>query len=110
MATGIIHYNGVYNLWSTEMDSPLFVSGLTREMVEVYIREKRGTDGLKTLPERFDQAHKTGCDDLYLGHTLDDLIAANRAGPKGTHMEKDEFLKKFFTIEPQFLITKDNQS
>jgi hypothetical protein len=103
MATGIIHYNGVYNLWSTEMDSPLFVSGLTHQMVVDYIREKHGEEGLKMLPERFEQAHKSGCDDMRLGHTLDDLINVNRAGEKGAHMPKDDFLKKFFTIEARFL-------
>lgn len=103
MATGIIYYNGVYNLWTTVMDSPLFVSGFTKEMVVDYIREKFGEEGVRTLPERFEQTHKSGCDDMRLGHTLEGLIASNRAGPNGTHMEKDEFLKKFFTIEPQFL-------
>jgi hypothetical protein len=102
MANGIIHYNGVYNIWSTEWDSPLFVSGFTREMVVDYIREKHGEEGLKTLPERFEQAHKTGCDDMHLGHTLDDLIECNRAGEKGAHMPKDVFLNKFFTIEDRF--------
>jgi uncharacterized protein YehS (DUF1456 family) len=103
MARGIIFHNGAYNVWSTEWDSPIFVSGMTREMIVEYFREKQGEDGLKTLPERFEQAHKTGCDDLHLGHTLDDLINSNRAGEKHTPMPKDEFLKKFFTIEPRFL-------
>jgi hypothetical protein len=103
MANGIIHHNGVYNIWSTVMDSPLFVSGLTHQMVVDYIREKHGEEGLRMLPERFEQAHKSGCDDMRLGHTLEDLIACNRAGPNQSNMSKDEFLKKFFTIETRFL-------
>lgn len=105
----IIYYNGVYNLWSSVVDAPLFVSGFTREMLEEYIREKEGENGLKLLPEQLEQAHKTGCDDRWLGHTLDDLIAVNRAGEHGANVPKDEFLKKFFMIEPRFL-TKDKKT
>lgn len=102
MAQGIIHYNGVYNIWSTVMDSPLYATGLTREMVVDHIHERAHSSedvGPIVLAKRFELAHKNGCDDDKLGHTLDDLIACNRAGPNGTHMEKVEFLAKFFTVE-----------
>lgn len=103
MARGIIHYNGVYNVWSTVVDSPLFVSGFTRRMIEQWAQEEYGNQGLKDLPARLELAHKQGTDDTGPGLTLDDLIEVNRAGPNESHMSKDDFLKKFFTVEARFL-------
>jgi hypothetical protein len=99
MARGIIYYKGVFNVWSTVADAPIFVSGLTGGMLRRWIKEELGADGLAELPVRIEQAMKTGCDDMKLGHTLDDLIEVNRAGEHDSNMSKEAFLAKFFTVQ-----------
>lgn len=88
MAHFIIHHDGVYNVWSTVVDAPLFDSGMTLDQLK---REEPVTD------ERLARAHKTGCSAIY-GETLDGCIAVNRAGPDEACMGRDEFIARFLTL------------
>lgn len=88
MARFIIHHEGVYNLWCTIADSPIYSSGITKEQL---LR----TDIIVT-DERLERAHATGSSGF--GDSLDDCIAVNRSGPKEANMPRDEFIAKFLTI------------
>lgn len=108
MPTYIIHKDGVYNFFSTVVDAPYFVHGLTLEQVTEYTREKFGTDGLAELPQRLERAHATGCSAVY-GETLEDAVSLNRAGPDESRVPFDDFVAQYLTIPKEPALTTDRR-
>jgi hypothetical protein len=96
MAHFIIHRNGVYNIYSTITDSPLFDNGLTLEQLENYTKEEYGNHGLEGLPQRLRRAQKTGTSER--NSSLMSTIFCNRAGPNESELSFDEFVKEFLTL------------
>ena len=58
MAHYIIHKNGAYNIYSTNVDAPLFEPAMTITQLRKYVREKYGKNGLLRLSDRLERAHK----------------------------------------------------
>lgn len=110
MAHFIIHKDGVYNVWSTVVDAPIFDSGMTLEQLQSYIKDEHGQVGLHALPERLVRAHATGSSGIM--DSLDACIAVNRAGAKETCLSRDEFIGKYLTLPaalPDLLLRRDEQ-
>jgi hypothetical protein len=96
LADLIIHHNGAYNIFGTIADAPHYSSALTLDQLRQVMKENYGEHGLRTLPERLERAHKTGCSHIG-GWTLDECIAGNRAGPNESAVSRDEFIAKYLT-------------
>lgn len=87
----IIHHEGVFNIWSTIIDSPIYESGFNFET----LKELHSKIYNIPLPHsRLARALKNGSSSL-LGETLDGLIAHNHAGENGSQLSKEEFIKKY---------------
>lgn len=96
MGRGIIHHEGAYNLWTTVADGPCYESALTLDQLTEAIRLEFGEAGVRDLPERLRRAHVLGTS--YVGTTLDDLIACNRAGDKESKLTRDELIARYLTL------------
>lgn len=108
MPTYIIHKDGVYNFFSTVVDAPYFVHGLTLEQVTEYTREKYGSDGLAELPFRLERAHANGCSARY-EETLEEAIRLNRAGPNESRLSFEDFVAQYLTIPKEPALTTDRR-
>ena len=97
MADFIIHHNGAYNIFGTIADAPHYESALTLEQLRLVMKDSYGEHGLRTLPERLERAHRTGCSHVG-GWTLDECISGNRAGPGESSLPREEFIARFLTL------------
>ena len=95
----LIHKDGAYNEFTTVADGACWEKALTLAQLEESIEFQFGQSGLDVLPERLARAHATGCS----GHdwTLDECIASNRCGPGESNMPRDEFIRRYLTLEPE---------
>ena len=99
MSRYIIHKDGVYNIYSTIADSPIYVGGLTLEQVKEFTEREEGACGLMALPKRIAWAHDTGCSSPDADLTLEELVSDNRAGIDGRYMPFDEFVARYLTVK-----------
>lgn len=100
MAHTIIHHKGVFNLYSSISDSPVFESGLTEEQLNQYTASQYGLNGLKTLPDRIKRAQLKGTSS-HLAMSLESEIMCNRAGPKESQLPLDVFIAQYLTLKDQ---------
>lgn len=91
----ILHHEGVYNLWSTVCDEPLYTSGFGLDDLHAIIKEESGKSGLNQLPHRLERAHKIGSSSG-LGETLEDLIKTYIRNHKD--YTRESFIKEFLTL------------
>lgn len=99
MSHTIIHHKGVFNLYSSISDSPVFESGLTVAQLEQYIKQQYGAQGLRNLEERIKRAQLKGTSS-HLAMSLDSEILCNRAGPKETQLSFEAFVAQYLTLAP----------
>lgn len=99
MARIILHRQGVYNVYCTIADAPIFDHGLELEDLEEWVREEYGARALHYLPDRLKRAHIFGTSS-FDGATLAELIFDNRAGQKERTLQFEAFVKKFMTLPP----------
>lgn len=98
MAEIIIYHKGVYNLYNTISDGPVFCEGLTLKELKEYIKEEKGNQGLVDLETRLPRAWNKGTSAI--NHDLlKDTIFLNRAGDNEKHLSYDEFIKRFLTLK-----------
>lgn len=97
MSDLIIHHNGAYNIYGTIADGCHYMRALTLDQLRMVVKESYGEHGLRTLPERLERAHRTGCSHIN-NWTLDDCISANRAGPNESSLSREEFIRQFLTL------------
>ncbi len=93
----ILHKDGAYNLYTTVADGACYESALTLEQLEEVLRFEGGQRAIEALPARLERAHRTGCSSMR-GETLEECIACNRAGPNGTCLTVDEFVRRYLTL------------
>ena len=96
MSNIILHHNGVYNIYSTVSDNPLYEHGLTLEQLTEAIRWHGGQEAIDDLPRRLAHAHATGSSAP--GETLADCISCNCAGSEGEHLSVKEFIHVYLTL------------
>ena len=97
MPTYIIHKDGVYNFYSSVVDTCMFVSGLTLDQVKQWYKEEYGNHGMRDLPERLDRAHRKGTS-CRLHSNLREFLVCNRAGKDEAELPYEEFVEQFLTI------------
>jgi len=100
MARLILHKDGVYNVFSSVVDAPLYDNGLTLDELTAEIKEEYGQQGLNALPARLNRAHNTGSS-CALGGTLEDTIdiyQANHMDEADVCTSVDSFIRKFLTL------------
>lgn len=67
---------------------------MTIDELQQYIKEELGQLGIEALPGRLKRVEKTGTSGY--GYTsVDELIAANRAGPNETELTLEELIQEF---------------
>lgn len=98
MGEFILHNDGVYNLYSTISDGLHFVSGLTKEQLEFFIKDQYGQRGLDALPERLKRAHKIGTSEIG-AESIEDTLYCNRAGKNERHLSMQRIIKRFLTLK-----------
>lgn len=96
MAEIILHHEGAYNLYDSISDGARFVSALTLDQLESFIRTQYGEKGMETFTRRVERAHTTGTSSW--GDSLEKVICINRAGPKETRLTLDEFIAQYLTL------------
>ena len=97
MAHIIIHYNGVYNIYSSVTEEPLYEEGITEEQLRLFIKLKDGETGLATLPKRIDRAKAFGSSS-FVDRSLHSVVDRNRAGVSGIRMTFNAFVDKYLTL------------
>lgn len=100
----ILHKDGAYQIYTTIADGACFERALTREELTEYIRQELGDAGLRELPQRLERAHKTGCSSIH-GMTLEECLAANRAGENDSELSFDEFVALYLTLTPNVKVS-----
>jgi hypothetical protein len=96
MARYIIHHEGVFNIYSTVVDAPLFTCGLSERHVIQQMVQMNAGSGQEQVYKMVERAMKHGTSEP--GSTLRQTIACNRAGPHEAEVPFDEFLKQYLTI------------
>lgn len=79
--------------WSTIVDAPV-TNGMALKDFKKWYREQHGDEGMRTLPERLARVEAKGVSALDYA-SVDELIAANRAGPKEGHLTKAQIIAKY---------------
>ena len=93
----IIRNGNAYNLYSSIVDAPMFVSALTREQLFQWYKEEYGTHGMRDLPERMKRVDAKGCSSR-LHASLKEFLVCNRAGKDEATLSFDEFVRQFLTL------------
>jgi hypothetical protein len=57
----IIHRDGVFNIFDTVVDAPVFSRALSKSELEEWYREQYGLHGMRELPQRIERAIVHGC-------------------------------------------------
>lgn len=84
-----------YLEWSTIVDAPVTM-GMTLEQFKVYYLHEYGRQGSQDLAERLARVEAQGhslipdAPSSWGPYTLKDLVAHNRAGPRGGHLDIDK--------------------
>ena len=97
MAEFVVHHQGVFNLYNSISDAPVFTSGVTETKLKRYFLRQYGESGLRTLEPRLIRAREQGTS-CRLDDSLQETIAANRAGPNESRVSYEEFIAKFLTL------------
>ena len=88
----IVQKDGVFNIFSTVTDSPIFSSGITEEELTEWYREEYGNSGMLALPKRIERARRDcGCS-CRIGTTLDECISDWARVHKKSRKEFAKFL------------------
>jgi hypothetical protein len=93
----IIHHKGAYNFYSTISDGARLESAITLDQLKDFTKQEFGDHGLRMLDDRLSRANKTGSSEYY--SNLENTILSNRAGENEKHLSKEEFIKKFLTLD-----------
>lgn len=79
-----------YLIWSTFVDAPI-TDGMTKEEFERWYLGEHGRHGMEVLPERMRRVTEKGTSS-WLHHSVEDLIACNRAGLKEKRLTLEEII------------------
>ena len=96
MGQVICHNDGRYNIYSTIADGFYFESSLSLDELKEYIKDNRGSTGLKELDGRLYRAHSTGHSSLE-GGSLDDYLCCNRAGENEKRLTTEQCIAQFLS-------------
>ena len=96
MSRIICHHKGRYNLYSTILDSFLFVSSINLEQLKQITEEESGYRGLVGLDERLVRAHKFG-NSAHFQEDLGSFLCCNRAGENEECLTTEECIKRFLS-------------
>lgn len=97
MSQYIIHKDGVYNIYSTVVDAPLYNNGLSKYDLHKEIRLYEGLEGVDALPKRLIRAHEKGISAIHES-SLESAVSNNRAGENESNIPFNEFVEKFLTL------------
>lgn len=84
MAKFIVKLDDYYLEWSTIVDAPT-TYGMSEDEFREYYRDEYGRNGSLDLEERLERCKKYGTS-MIPGHTPEDLIVCNRAGPEESEL------------------------
>lgn len=93
MSRHIVKLDDWYFEWSTVADGPT-TKGLSLPNLAAYIAEEYGIDGLVDLGDRLRRVEASGTSSLD-GTTADEMIVANRAGPRERCLTKAEIIRQY---------------
>lgn len=83
--------NDMFMLWSTIVDAPTTYAVPREDFVAWYL-EQYGTTSADELKKRMARAETHGSS---VGHSLEDVIAGNRAGPGESTLTLEEILEQY---------------
>ena len=96
MGKAIVKIKDKYFEWSTNVDAPVTL-GMSKSQLETYVKQRYGLSGAAELDERLKRVEDKG--HSFLGYygtlTLDELIAANRAGDNENELTKEQIYNKY---------------
>lgn len=88
----ICYYDGLFFEWSTVVDAPV-TKGMKREEFEEYYLDSYGKSSYIDMTQRLSRAENNGTSSM-IGHTLEELIECNRAGPQETRLTFDQIISQ----------------
>lgn len=98
MPSFIVHRKGAYNIFSTVSDMFYFEPAATLSELEEWYQAEYGNPGMKTLTERLERAHATGCSAYQPFDGIDWIIDSNRCGEMETTLSESECIARFLTL------------
>lgn len=98
MGRFIVKLENHYLEWSTITDSPV-TFGVPLNVFKHYYRDEYGESSAAELERRLERVEKQGTSSRS-GHTVEDLIAGNRAGPNEARLTLEEIIKAYCLQEP----------
>ena len=98
MGRVIVKLDDYYLEWSSIVDAPI-TFGMGPDEFEQYHRNEYGRNGHPDFDSRMARVEKTGTSSN-LGHTPEDIILNNRAGPDETELTRNEIHKAYCLREP----------
>ena len=96
MSRIILHKEGIYNIYSTEADAPIFKKGISLKQLKAFIQDQCGKKGLEKLPKRLERCHSKGTSRIG-SENLSETILRNRAGENDEFLPETEFIEKYLS-------------
>jgi hypothetical protein len=94
----IVKLAGKYLDWSSVVDAPVSY-GMTLEEYRAFYLEEYGKQGMKDLDARLKRVEKIGTSSQ-LGHTPEELVSCNRAGPNEKPLTMKEIIE-FYVVRQE---------
>lgn len=88
----IVKLKDRYAMWSTIVDAPI-TNFVPLDEFTAWYRDRFGSEGMKTLPERLTRVEANGTSAL--DETLNDVINCNRAGEGERCLSHDELFERY---------------
>ena len=93
----ICHNHGHFNIYSTISDQFIFASSLTKDQLELYIKEQYGKQGLNELPSRILRGERTGTSAIDKDEELESTLLCNKMSKNETHLTIEQCVKIFLS-------------
>jgi hypothetical protein len=93
MGRCLIKIKDLYFEWSTVVDAPV-TYGMTLDELRARVKEERGNEGLRELPERLERVEEYGSS-FQIKTTLEELISTNRAGNNEEKISLNDIYKRY---------------
>ena len=97
IADFIVHHEGRYNVFLTDVNDFGFEPSLSLDELTEYIRKTYWENGVKGLQEWLDRAHATGTSERHPGSNLDSHISCNRTGVNEARLSREECISRFLS-------------
>mgnify|MGYP000967480760 CR=1 FL=1 len=95
----IIHENGVFNLFSTVVDAPIFNHGIKEADLLVYLYEEGGRSRVEDFIRKRERIVENGS---FMSGSVKEVVMLNCAGKNEENIDYETFMSMFMTIPENY--------